>query len=159
MKKLNIFQLFLSIVICLLAGFIGSFFTTQYVPTWYAQLNKPPFNPPNWIFAPVWTTLFILMGIALYLVLNKGLKKKQNREAILLFGIQLIANVLWSFLFFTLQLPLYAFLEIIILWLLILVTIIRFYKISKLAGWLLIPYLFWVSFASILNLAIYLLNR
>lgn len=158
-KKSKLIILFLSVAVCLGAGFVGSFFTSPSITTWYSQINKPSFNPPNWVFAPVWTTLFIMMGVSLYLVWSKGLKKKENKEAVIIFFLQLAANVLWSIIFFGLQSPFYAYLDIIILWLLIILTILRFKKISPAAAWLLVPYFFWVSFASVLNLAIYLLNR
>jgi benzodiazapine receptor len=152
MKK--IFKLIFSILICQLAGFLGSLATTPAIPDWYAKLNKPSFNPPNWIFAPVWTTLFLLMGIALFLILNQ----KKNKKAKTIFFIQLILNTLWSFLFFGLHSPLLAFLEIIILWTAILLTMIQFYKLQKWAGILLLPYLLWVSFAAILNFSIWRIN-
>jgi len=157
MNKNNILKLTISILVCQIAGLIGSFFTSPVIFTWYENIEKPNFNPPNWIFAPVWTILFILMGISLYLIWSNGLKNKKT--AIFIFSVQLILNILWSLLFFGLQVPLYAFIEIIILWLAILLTIISFYKVSKIAGLLLLPYIFWVSFATILNFFIWQLNR
>ena len=145
-----------SVFVCLAAGFIGSFFTTPYIPTWYESLNFPSFRPPNWLFGPVWTMLFILMGVSLYLVLEKDIKKVKPQLAI--FGVQLALNVLWSFLFFASQSPFYAFIEIITLWFAILFTIISFYKVSKKASMILIPYIAWVSFASILNYYVWILN-
>jgi translocator protein len=159
MKKISWLKLFISIIVCLGTGFIGSIFTTPSILTWYSRINKPAFNPPNWIFAPVWTILFIMMGVSLYLIWNKGLKKKESKEALIIFILQLAINVLWSILFFGLHSPLYAYFDIVILWLLIILTIFRFKKISLTAAWLLIPYLFWVSFASVLNLSVYFLNR
>jgi benzodiazapine receptor len=150
--------LFTSIIICQLAGFIGSVFTTPAIPNWFANINKPSFNPPNWVFAPVWTTLYLLMGIALFLIWRKGLNKKDVKIAVSVFAFQLVLNSLWSFLFFGLQSPLAAFIEIIFLWAAILVSIILFFRISKIAGCLLIPYILWVSFASVLNFAIWQLN-
>lgn len=158
MKIKNIPLLLYSLIICQLAGIIGSFFTSSSIPTWYAALEKPSFNPPNWVFAPVWTTLFVLMGISLYLIWNKGLKAKKVKIALTFFGIQLTLNVLWSIIFFGLKSPLYAFMEIIILWIAILLTIFKFYRISKAAAYLLIPYLIWVSFAVVLNFLILTLN-
>jgi tryptophan-rich sensory protein len=152
-------KLIISVLACLLAGFVGSVATMPSIPTWYASLQKPAFNPPNWIFGPVWTTLFIMMGVAAFLVWDKGLEKKEVRVALAIFGIQLLLNVFWSVLFFGMQSPLYAFIDIIALWASILATIIYFYKISATAGYLLIPYILWVSFASILNLSIAILNR
>lgn len=150
--------LFSSIIICQLAGFIGSVFTTPAIPRWYANINKPSFNPPNWVFAPVWTTLYLLMGIALFLVLRKGLNEKDVKIAIAVFALQLILNSLWSFLFFGLESPFAAFIEIIFLWIAILISIILFYHISWVAGALLIPYILWVSFASVLNFSFWRLN-
>ncbi|MEO0086954.1 MAG: TspO/MBR family protein [candidate division WOR-3 bacterium] len=154
----KILKLLLSILICQVAGILGSIFTTPSIPTWYLQLNKPPFTPPNWLFAPAWTTLFLLMGISLYLVWNQGWENKQVKKAILIFAIQLILNILWSFIFFTLKSLLFAFIEIIILWIAILLTIINFQKVSKSSAYLLLPYLFWVSFASVLNFSLLTLN-
>jgi tryptophan-rich sensory protein len=142
------------ILLSLSAGFIGMIFTVTGPESWYSQLIKPSFNPPNWLFGPVWTTLYILMGIALYLVL----KKKNTKRAKILFISQLILNTLWTIIFFGMHNPLLAFIEIIILWTAILLTIQEFRKKSLAAAYLLIPYLLWVSFASILTLAIYLLN-
>jgi len=147
-SKTNIFSILLaSIIICQMAGIIGSVFTTPAIPTWYASINKPSFNPPNWIFAPVWTTLFLLMGIALFLVWRKGFKRKDIKIAFSVFIFQLVLNVLWSFLFFGLQSPFAA-----------LITIILFFRIYWVAGVMLIPYILWVSFASVLNFAIWKLN-
>lgn len=144
-------KLLLSIGLCLGVGMIGSFFTVSSIPTWYATLNKPFFSPPNWVFAPVWTTLYILMGISLYLV--------WIREKIpMVFWIQLIFNGLWSLIFFGMKNPGLALVDIIALEVSIFLTIKTFLKISKPAGRLLFPYLAWVSFASILNLSIVLLN-
>lgn len=154
----KVLKFILSLVLTLGAGAIGSLATTKAIPTWYAIINKPSFNPPNWIFAPVWTTLFILMGIAFYLVWTQTRKHKEVKFALNVFVIQLIFNILWSVIFFGLKLPGLAFLDIIILWIAILFTIIKFNKISRAASYLLIPYLIWVSFASILNFSIWQLN-
>ena len=161
MEKSNlieILKLVISLAFCQLAGFIGSLFTTPSIPTWYAALNKPAFNPPNSIFGPVWTTLFLLMGISAYLIWRKGVHDKNVKIALLIFIVQLLLNVTWSFLFFGLHSPSSAFFEIIILWLAILVTVFSFMKISKPAGILLLPYLLWVSFASVLNFSLWKLN-
>ncbi len=158
MKINNFGKLIISVLVCLSAGFIGSAFTTPSIPNWYATLNKPSFNPPNWLFAPVWTTLFILMGIAAFLIWRKGLKKKGVKNALIIFLIQLVFNTLWSFLFFKFHSPFWALVDIAVLWALILLSLIKFWKINKAAGILLIPYLLWVSFASILNYFIYKLN-
>lgn len=158
-QKIKIIRVIIPIVICLFAGFIGSFFTTTAIPTWYASINKPSFNPPNWLFGPVWTFLYILMGISLYIIWDKDVKnKKIKNNALMIFGIQLFLNVLWSVIFFGLKSPFYAFIEIMFLWVTILFTIISFYKISKTASFLLIPYILWVSFASLLNFYVWVLN-
>ena len=149
-------KLIISLIIPQLAGGIGSLFTSPSISTWYATIAKPSFNPPNWIFGPVWTTLFLLMGISLFIVWNE--KSKLKKKAITVFGIQLGLNTLWSILFFGLHSPLTAFIEIIFLWAAILLTIIYFYKISKPAAYLLIPYILWVSFAAVLNISIVFLN-
>jgi len=154
----KIIKLVVAILVCQIAGFVGSIFTTPSIPTWYATLEKPDFTPPNSVFAPVWTTLFVLMGVSAYLVWNKGLGNRNVRTALLIFGIQLALNMLWSFLFFGLHSPPYAFFEIIVLWLAILLTILNFFKITRAAGWLLIPYIIWVSFAAVLNFYIVRLN-
>lgn len=156
--KLDIKKLSISILLPLLAGFIGSAFTFTGINSWYSQLEKPFFNPPNWIFGPVWTTLYILMGVALYLVWQKGLKDKKVSWAVYFFWIHLFFNTLWSILFFGLKNPYGALFCIVLLWFMIMILIIRFYKINKLASYLLMPYLAWVSFASILNFYIWLLN-
>ena len=110
----NIFKLIISILLCQLVGIIGSFFTATSVSTWYTALNKPSFNPPNWIFSPVWITLYLLMGISLYIAWSK--KSRYKKTAIVFFGVQLALNLLWSVIFFGLQAPLYAVIEITLLW-------------------------------------------
>ncbi len=147
------------IVACLAAGAIGFVFTRNAIPTWYAALEKPPFNPPNWLFAPVWTLLYILMGVAAFLVWRKGLENRQVRTALIVFLVQLILNALWSVVFFGLELPLYGFIVIVFLWLAILLTVLKFYRISLASSVLLWPYLLWVTFAAVLNESIWLLNR
>lgn len=159
MKIKRIFRLIFFLVICQLAGLAGSLVTTPAISTWYTGLNKPSFNPPSWLFAPVWTALYFLMGVSAYLVWSKGLKDKKVRTALFLFALQLVFNVLWSFLFFGLRSPLLALIEIIIFWVAILLTILSFFKISKPAGFLLLPYLLWVSFATLLNFFILQLNK
>ena len=148
-------KLIVSILICQIAGIIGSIFTTPSITTWYADLQQPAFSPPNWVFGPVWITLYTLMGISLYLVWNK---KNNVKIPLTLFFIQLILNSIWSIIFFGLQNSFYALIEIIILWIAILLTIISFYKISKKASLLLIPYIIWVTLAAILNYYIWVLN-
>jgi len=158
MKFQETFKLIFAIVVCELAGIVGSFFTAPAIPTWYAGLVKPEFAPPNWLFAPVWTTLFALMGVALWLVWEKGWDKKRVKIAIMIFAVQLILNTLWSILFFGWQNPLAAFIEIIFLWLAIVATMAAFARISRAAAWLLAPYLVWVSFALYLNYMLWVLN-
>ena len=155
MSKRNYLELALAILLCNLAGFIGSVFTMPSIPTWYAALVKPAFNPPNWIFGPVWTLLYILMGIALYLVWQK---RAGARAAIWLFLVHLVINALWSVVFFGWHEILWAFVVIILLWLMIVALIWMFYKVNKTAAYLLVPYLLWVSFASLLNYALWSLN-
>ncbi len=151
---MKILKLTIAILIPLLAGFLGSYFTTPAISTWYVDIIKPELNPPNWIFAPVWTTLYILMGVSFYLILEK----RKNLLPILIFGIQIILNTTWSFLFFGIQRLDLAFANIILLWISILVMIIIFYRLSKISGYLLFPYIIWVTFAGYLNYAIWMLN-
>lgn len=158
MKRKNIFALILSIAICNLAGIVGSIFTTNEVKSWYPTIIKPALNPPSWVFGPVWTTLFILMGIAAFLIWKKGFQKKNVKIALGIFGLQLVLNTLWSILFFGMQNPGAALIEIALLWFAILASLIAFYKISKPASYLLLPYILWVSFAAYLNYAIWSLN-
>jgi len=147
------------VILTNLAGFAGSFFTDTGAGSWYAdELIKPWFVPPNVVFPIAWTTIFILMGIALYLVLVEGTGRADVRIALALFCCQLGLNILWSYAFFTLQSPFYGLIEIIILWFFILAVTLCFYRINKWAGYLFIPYLAWVSFATVLTGTIYLLN-
>jgi tryptophan-rich sensory protein len=155
---MKLWKIIIGIVGSLFAGGIGSFFTSPSIPTWYASLARPDLAPPNWIFAPVWTTLFILMGIAVGLVWSVGTEKKEVKMALGLFGLQLVLNSLWSIIFFGLQSPGWAFVEILVLWTAIAITIASFYKIYRPAAWLLLPYIAWVSFAAYLNYSIWMLN-
>lgn len=155
----NKIKLAISLITPQVAGLIGSVFTVSSVTGWYSTIIRPSIAPPNWIFGPVWTTLFVLMGIALFIVWKKEeSQKKKVKTAIYLFACQLILNTLWSIIFFGLQSPGWAFVEIIFLWLAILASIIAFGRISKLAAWLLVPYIAWVSFAAYLNYSIWMLN-
>jgi len=148
-----------AILICEIAGVIGSLFTYSSISGWYDKLAKPAFiTPPSWLFGPVWVTLYLLMGVSAYLVWEKGTKKKKIKDSLEAFGIQLALNVLWSILFFGLRCPLCGFIEIILLWLAIALTIVRFYRISRTAALLLLPYILWVTFAAILNFYIWRLN-
>ena len=147
------------VVICLAVGYLSGMVTRTSITTWYPTLVKPSFNPPNWIFAPVWTSLYVMMGVAAGFIWNQiTTQKVAVTKALQIFAIQLVLNALWSYLFFGLQNPLLALLEIIVLWLLIFETYLQFKSIDKTAGLLLIPYLAWVSFASILNASIWWLN-
>lgn len=154
----NTLKLIVSIVIAELAGVIGSIFTASAIPTWYASLVKPALNPPSWVFGPVWIVLYALMGIAAFFVWNKGWDRKDVRRALFVFGLQLVFNTTWSIVFFGFQNPGWALVNIIALWCLIIWTMILFYKISRSAMWLLVPYIFWVSFALYLNFSIWMLN-
>ncbi len=158
MKKKDYLILTSSIAVCLAAGVIGSLFTVTGQGTWYGALNKPVFNPPDWIFAPVWTMLFILMGLALFLVWRQGWRKEGVLNGVKMFFVQLAFNIVWSYFFFGLKDPHLAFLEIIALWLAIAASIIAFYRVDRRAAWLLFPYLAWVSFAAFLNYNIWRLN-
>lgn len=149
-------KLIISLVIVFAAAAVGSVFTAPAITGWYAALNKPSFSPPNWLFGPAWTVLYILMAYSIYLVWAAGGPKAKT--AMKVFGLQLILNSLWSILFFGLKSPGLALAEIIVLWVMILLTILKFLKVSKTAGYLLLPYLAWVSFASLLNLAVFKLN-
>jgi len=177
----NTLKFIISVVVCELAGIIGSFFTGPAIDSWYSTLNKPSFNPPNWVFAPVWTILFLLMGVSLFLVWQRNWVVKVSKaeagqktwnpvstklwfgswreeNVIIVFALQLVLNILWSVIFFGLKIPGLAFFELIMLWFAIEYMIVNFYRISKVAGLLQIPYLLWVSFAGVLNLFIWLLN-
>lgn len=181
MNKNNFFKLIAAVAITEFAGIVGSVFTTPAIPTWYATLTKPTVNPPAWIFGPVWTALYALMGVSLYLVWKNGWKVQhhiferkqiawnylserfwrgqwQKENVVAIFGIQLLLNILWPYIFFGLHAPGAAFFEMIMLWFAIIYTIVNFYRISKLAAYLLIPYLLWVSFALYLNYAVWMLN-
>ncbi len=147
-----------SILLCQLAGVIGSAFTMKEIPTWYASLAKPWFNPPPFIFGPVWLTLYTVMGISLYRVYRHGMSKRNVKHAVYLFCIQLVFNSLWSIVFFGMKELGLAFVVICILWGLIASVIIAFRKIDKWASYTLIPYLLWVTFASILNFSVWLMN-
>lgn len=154
----NAFKAVAAVLICEMAGIIGSFFTAPSITSWYSTLIKPALNPPAWVFGPVWTTLYALMGIAAFLVWKKGLDRRDVRIALGIFAVQLVLNTLWSIIFFSLHSPGGAFFEIVILWVAILATIISFYKISKPAAWLLLPYIAWASFAGYLNFMLWTLN-
>lgn len=157
-KKLDAKKLIISIVLCQMAGIAGSLFTMPKIQTWYSSLAKPWFSPPNWLFGPAWTALYALMGIALYLVWQKGVKTQNEKYAVGIFGIQLGLNALWSFLFFGMESLFFGFACIAAMWLAIAATIWKFYVIDKKAAYALVPYIAWVSFAAILNYAVWMLN-
>ncbi|MBC7851108.1 MAG: tryptophan-rich sensory protein [Chitinophagaceae bacterium] len=151
-------KLIISLLIPLAVGFTGSFFTTPEIGNWYSTLNKPWFNPPSWIFAPVWTTLYVLMGIAMWLVWKSDKPERAKQRALWLYAFQLFLNFWWSVIFFHFHQPGWALVEIIVLWISILLTIFSFAKIDKTAAWLLVPYICWVSFAMVLNHGIWVRN-
>lgn len=159
MKSTDRLKLATSLIVCQLAGLLGSLFTAPAIPTWYQTLNKPSFTPPSWLFAPVWIGLYLLMGISLFLVWKKKEQDLRVNEALMIFFIQLILNAFWSIAFFGLRSPLLGLVDIIFLWMGILLTIQKFFKISRNGALLLLPYLLWVSFAALLNFSLWVLNR
>ncbi|WP_295794887.1 TspO/MBR family protein [Mucilaginibacter sp.] len=157
-KKFQLFPFLISLVITLAIGFVASLFTRPQIASWYSTLNKPTFNPPPWLFAPVWTALYIMIAIAAYLVWQRRDSSKTYKITASIYIVQLAFNFSWSMVFFGLHGILPALFVILLLWVSIILNIRWFKKYSKTAAWLLVPYLLWVSFASILNLSIYLLN-
>jgi len=151
--------LFVFVAVCELAGIVGTVFTAPSITGWYAGLAKPAFNPPDWIFGPVWTVLYALMGVAAYLVYQQGFKRPEVKRALTVFFVQLLLNALWSIVFFGVHMILGALVVIVLLWAMILATILVFRGISKAAANLLVPYILWVSFATVLNISLYALNR
>lgn len=153
----NILAFVVFLFICLGAAQLGSLFTIPSLDDWYQQIQKPAWTPPNWVFAPVWTLLYVSMAVAAW-----GVWKERDRQSVALpiglFFAQLLVNVLWSYLFFTLHLPGWALLDLVILWVLILFTLITFYRVKAWAGLILIPYLLWVAYAGTLNAAIWQMN-
>lgn len=147
----------LCLLLPLVLGGISGYFTAANIPTWYVTLNKPGFNPPNYLFGPVWTVLYLLMGFSFYKILSS--EHQQKRNAIIIFIIQLSLNLFWSIIFFNMHAIGAAAIEIVLLWISILLMIVQFYKINRWASFINIPYLLWVSFATLLNLSIYYLNR
>lgn len=158
MSRSTLVKIAIAVVVCELAAVVGSLFTVPSVGSWFASLVRAPLAPPNWLFGPVWTTLYLMMGVAAGLVWSHGLKKREVKIALGIFAGQLLLNVLWSAIFFGLHKLGVAFAEILTLWVAIVATILAFRKISRPASWLLYPYLAWVSFASYLNFAIWWLN-
>jgi benzodiazapine receptor len=155
----KIVRLISSVSVCLLTGFLGSFATRDSITTWYAQLSRPSFTPPDWTFGVVWPVLYVMMGISAFLIWNVGIDKRQVKVALGCFALQLILNGLWTLIFFGLHLIGFALVEIVILWAAILMTILAFWKESKPAALLLLPYILWVSFAVVLNASLFLLNK
>lgn len=156
---MNVRKLLMSVTVCLGAAIIGALFTSQSVDGWYTALQKPVFTPPNWLFGPVWTTLYIMIGIAFYLVWERPFPRKEKTAAYILFAVQLLINVGWSAVFFGLRSISGGMFTILGLWVVIAATIQQFRKISTLAAWLLVPYLLWVSFAGLLNWGFWYLNK
>lgn len=153
-------KIVIALMICLMVGYSASVVTRPSVATWYPTLIKPIFNPPNWIFMPVWTLLYILMAVAAGLVWDSIKEQKETvKIALGFFLIQLTLNAIWSYLFFELKNPMLALIEIVLLWLMIYETYLKFVKINKVAGYLLIPYMAWVAFAGVLNASIWWLNK
>lgn len=158
MKNNMIVKILISVIVCLAVGGLSGYLSSGSTSTWYLGINKPSFNPPNWIFGPVWTILYTLMGISVGLIWNKGIGAANIKKALVIFGCHLLLNFFWSLIFFGLEQPLWAFFEILFLLGSIFYFSNVFYRISPLAGWLQAPYIVWVSFATILNGAIAWLN-
>ncbi len=154
----NTVKLIICIVLTVGFGSLGGIFTAAEIQGWYVHLNNPSWNPPNWLFAPVWTSLYLLMGISLYLVWKTPANTDAKRWAVIIFIAQFVLNFLWSYIFFREHLMGWAFVEITVMWIAILCTIIAFSRINKTAAWLLVPYISWVSFAAILNYTVWQLN-
>jgi benzodiazapine receptor len=153
-------KILIMVVTCAGVGYLSSTVTRDSVDTWYTTINKPSFNPPDWVFAPVWSTLYVMMGVAAGLVWGRiEIQRETVRKGLTFFWIQLGLNALWSYLFFGLHNPLLALIEIVILWLMIYETFVQFNKVYKLSAYLLLPYLAWVTFATVLNASIWWLNR
>jgi len=158
MNKRSLAGLLIALVACYGAAALGGVATASSVGTWYETLQKPPFNPPSWVFGPVWALLYGMMAVAVWLVW-RDVAASAARLPLWLFSIQLVLNTVWSWLFFGLRQPGWAALEIVLLWLAIAATLLAFWRVRRLAGWLLVPYLLWVSFASVLNFSLWWLNR
>ncbi|MFC1660693.1 TspO/MBR family protein [Gemmatimonadota bacterium] len=155
----NLARLVIAVTIPLAVGGLSGFATARGVQDWYPTLIKPPFNPPAWVFGPVWTLLYLMMGIAAFLVWQKGWDSGVVRAALALFAIQLILNGLWSVLFFGIRSPGMAFVDILLLWASIGATLVLFWRVTPVAGMLLLPYEAWVTFAAVLNGSIWMLNK
>lgn len=158
MDKAKLFKLLGSLILPISLGSIAGIITANEISAWYASLNKPSFNPPGYLFGPVWSALHILMGVSMFLIWNT-IKTKLRQKALTVFGIQLFFNFWWSILFFSLHTILLALVDILLLWFLIIYMITLFKKIKPIAAYLQIPYLAWVTFATVLNICIWYLNR
>lgn len=158
MDRKGIARLAAAILLCEIVGGLGSVFAIPSIPAWYAGLAKPYFSPPGWVFGPVWVVLYLLMGVSLYLVWSGGAGKSGSAPALKAFGLQLSLNFLWPLLFFGFRSPAYGLVDIAFLWVAILVTALRSYRISRPAAWLLAPYLIWTAFAALLNFYVFILN-
>ena len=152
-------KLVCSVSVCVATGFLGSFSTMDSVNTWYADLSRQSFTPPDWAFGVVWPILYVMMGISAFMIWNKGLSSRQVKVALGLFILQLVLNGLWTPIFFGLHMIALALAEITLLWVAIIITILAFWRISRAAAYLLLPYILWVSFAIALNAALWQLNR
>ena len=152
-------KLFICLGTVLAASAIGSFATVRAIPTWYKGLTKPSFNPPEWLFGPAWTVLYLMMAVAAWLVWKQGIGAPGVKLALGAFLGQLVLNCFWSILFFGFRSPLAGLVDIVLLWLAILATIVLFFRVSSAAGILLLPYIAWVSFAAVLNAAVLRLNH
>ncbi len=159
MSLTDVIKLVVSIAVCEGAGGIGAIFTTPAIPTWYAGLKKPAFTPPNSVFGPIWISLYLLMGIAVFLVWREGLGQERVTIAFVIFWAQLVLNILWSVIFFGRKSLFGGMVMILLLWIVILINIITFFGVSPIAGGLLIPYIIWVSIAANLNVQVWKLNR
>jgi benzodiazapine receptor len=155
----KIVRVICSVSACLLTGFLGSLATRSSIESWYSQLSRPSFTPPDWTFGVVWPALYVIMGISAFLIWNKGLERSKVKTALGIFVVQLLLNGLWTPIFFSLHLIGLALVEIVILWVAILLTILSFWRVSRIASLLLLPYILWVSFAVFLNTSLFILNR
>jgi len=150
-------KFFISVVVCFLPSVLGALLSDPG-SDWYRMLEKPFFTPPGWVFGPVWTVLYIMMGVSLFLLWRRGVTDRPGRVALLWFVVQLLLNAIWTPAFFGLESPILGLIVILLLWPAILLTIINLWRVSKIAGWLLIPYFIWVSYATVLNAAIVWIN-
>ena len=158
MDKAKLLKLLGSLILPIGLGSIAGIITAKEISAWYVALNKPSFNPPGYLFGPVWSALYILMGVSMFLIWNTP-KTKLRQKALTVFGVQLFFNFWWSILFFSFHTILLSLVDILLLWFLIIYMITLFKKIKPVAAYLQIPYLLWVTFATVLNICIWYLNR